>query len=161
MEQRSFGLLIRREAILIQDRRDESTGGTLPLGPSNVYRVQPVEIRGLSSASVWLRLRNGSLVVSVEVRTSYPILRHQSTISGIEFLFAPWPDFLMASTTAKLVCNVFKATTASCGIGQWEYAAKEVLLAYCVSAACHGCRCGRKAPYLGARFAQERRQCKL
>lgn len=105
-----------------------------------------------------MRLSKSVFGVVVEAHTSYPILRHHSTISGIAFLFMLLPDFLMASMTAKLVCSVFKAATASCGIDEWEYAVEELLLAYCVSAACHRCGCGEEAPRWGERLAEEGRQ---
>lgn len=50
--------------------------------------------------------------------TSYPILRHQSIISGMAFLCRLWPDFRMALTIEKLDCRVFKADTASWADGQ-------------------------------------------
>lgn len=107
-----------------------------------------------------MRLSKSVFGVVVEAHTSYPILRHHSTISGIAFLFMLLPDFLMASMTPKLVCNVFKAATASCGIDEWEYVGEELLLllAYCVSAACHRCGCGEEAPRWGERLTEEERQ---
>ena len=39
-------------------------------------------------------------------------------MSGIESLFIALPDFLIASTTEKLLCNVFRAATASLEGGQ-------------------------------------------
>lgn len=160
MKQRCFGLGDRGEPILTQDRRDESTCRTLALSPSNVDSVQAVEVGRLSFVSAWLHLSKTSFAVAVEAHTSYPILRHHSIISGIASLFKLLPDFLMESTIAKLLCNVFRAATASCGIGEWEYAG-EVLLAYRVSAACHHCGRRREAPRLGERFAEEERQSGL
>ena len=121
MQQRCFWLRGRGEPILTKDRRDESTCRTLSLGPSNVDGVQTVEIGWLSFVSAWPRLSKCLFVAIVEAHTSYPILWHHSTISGIEFLFMLLPDFLMASTTAKLVCKVFREATASCVIVQWKY----------------------------------------
>lgn len=115
MEQRCSRSPRRGEPILSQDRGDESTGRALALGTGNVYGVQPVEIGRLSFVSAWLRLLSGTLfVVAVEAHTSYPTLRHHSTISGIAFLFMPMPAFLMASKTTKLLCNVLSAVMASC-----------------------------------------------
>ena len=160
MKQRCFWLGGRGEPILTQDRRDESTGRTLALSPSNVDSVQAVEVGRLSFVSAWLHLSKTSFAVAVEAHTSYPILRHHSIISDIAFLFMLLRDFLMESTIAKLVCNVFRAATASCGIGEWEYTG-EVLLAHCVTAACHRCGCRREAPRLGEKSAEGKRQSEL
>jgi hypothetical protein len=46
-------------------------------------------------------------------RTSCPIFLHQSIISGMACSFSLRPDFLMASMTAKLLCNVLSDATAS------------------------------------------------
>lgn len=46
-------------------------------------------------------------------RTSCPIFLHHSIISGMACSFSLRPDFLMASMTAKLLCNVLSDATAS------------------------------------------------
>lgn len=61
------------------------------------------------------------LVVKVDAHTSYPILRHHSIISGIAVLFMSLPDFLIASTIEKLLCNVLRAATASYNKGQLRH----------------------------------------
>lgn len=138
--------------VLSQDRRDESTCRTLSLRPCNMYRFQSIEFRWLPIVSAWLCPSKTSLAV-MEAHTSYPSLRHHSIISGIAFLFMLLPDFLMASTMAKLVCNVLSAATASCEVGQWLYAMTDkLLLTYCIGAR-HRCGRGGEGPYLGGKGA--------
>lgn len=46
----------------------------------------------------------------------------------------------MASTMAKLLCNVLRVATASCDVGELDvHEARKLLLAYSVCAGCH-CR---------------------
>ena len=95
-----------------------------------------------------------SFAVMVEAHTSYPILRHHSIISGIAFLFMLMPDFLMASMTAKLVCSVLRAATASCDIVELGHVHREKPT-YCICAAYHRRgRCG-EAPCQEERFAEQ------
>lgn len=92
----------------------------------------------------------------VDAHTSYPILRHHSIISGIAVLFMSLPDFLIASTIAKLLCSVLRAATASYDIRESRHRRGEKLvLAYCICAACHYFGRAGQAPGLGERSAKE------
>lgn len=88
--------------------------------------------------SLAVSVKDFDWVVIVDAHTSYPILRHHSIISGMAVLFMPMPDFLIASTIVKLLCNVLRAATASYDTGELRHThGEKLLLAHYICAACH------------------------